>query len=437
MSSVWKNVSKLPEFDRLERDVNTDVLIIGGGLAGLLCAYRLKQEGIDCLLAERRRICGGVTGNTTAKITSQHGLIYDKLIREFNVEKAALYLRANEEALQNYRGLCSKIDCDFETKDNYVYSLDDSAALDREIAALGRIGCQAQRVNSVPLPFHVAGAVKFENQAQFNPLAFAADIAKGLKIYENTDVRQVKDGVALTGQARISARSIIVAAHFPFINKHGAYFIKMYQHRSYVIALEQVPQIDGMYVDDALTGLSFRNYKDMLLIGGGDHRTGKPGGGWEELRSFAAENYPGASERYHWAAQDCMTLDGAAYIGRYSPNTENLYVATGFNKWGMTTSMAAAMLLSDMIQGKSNPYQDVFSPSRSVLRPQLAANAVHALAGLLAPSAKRCPHMGCALKWNPIERTWDCPCHGSRFGEDGRLIDDPATADIERRCKDG
>ena len=205
----------------------------------------------------------------------------------------------------------------------------------------------------------------------------------------------------------------------------------MYQHRSYVIALEGAPYIDGMYLDESEKGLSFRNYQNLLLIGGGSHRTGTEGGNWNELREFARINYPDAKEKYAWATQDCMTLDGIPYIGQYSANTPNLYVATGFNKWGMTSAMVSAMILTDMVKDQSNEYEEVFSPSRSILKGQLLVNGFEATVNLLNFSSKRCPHLGCALKWNNAEHTWDCPCHGSRFTEEGKLIDNPATGDMD------
>ena len=188
-----------------------------------------------------------------------------------------------------------------------------------------------------------------------------------------------------------------------------------------------------MYVDESERGLSFRSFGDLLLLGGGGHRTGQQGGGWKELRAFAKVHYPYAREVGHWATQDCMSLDGVPYIGQYSRRTPGLYVATGFNKWGMTSAMVAALMLSDRIAGHRSPYESVFSPSRSILRPQLAVNAAGAVLNLLTPTAPRCPHLGCALKWNPQEHTWDCPCHGSRFTEDGKLLDNPATGDLKRR----
>lgn len=191
--------------------------------------------------------------------------------------------------------------------------------------------------------------------------------------------------------------------------------------------------MEGMYVDEAEGGLSFRSSGNLLLLSGSGHRTGKRGGGWNELSAYAGKYYPDAREVFRWAAQDCMTLDGVPYVGPYSNNTPNLYTATGFNKWGMTSSMAATMLLSDLIQGKENPYAELFSPARTSLRPQLAANLLESAAGLLTPTTPRCPHMGCALKYNPQERSWDCPCHGSRFGENGRLLDNPSTDDLRRK----
>lgn len=184
-------------------------------------------------------------------------------------------------------------------------------------------------------------------------------------------------------------------------------------------------------MDESQTGLSFRNYRNMLLLGGGSHRTGKNGGNWQELRNYVNLYYPTAKEVGAWATQDCMSLDGVPYIGQYSSRTLDLYVASGFNKWGMTSSMAAAMILTDLVMERENPWKEVFSPSRNILTSQLFLNGGEALANILTPSKKRCPHMGCALKWNPHEHTWDCPCHGSRFAGDGSLINNPATGDAK------
>lgn len=429
MDSVWTKTAQLPQFEPLSGDIKTDVLIIGGGMAGLLCAFELTRSGVDCVLVEADRLCGGITKNTTAKITAQHGLIYDKLLKEFGLEKAKRYLQANQAALEQYRTICRDIDCDFEMQDSFVYSMDDGEKIEREAKALRKLGVDARTTTELPLPFLVAGAVQIKDQAQFHPLKFAAAISEGLPILEHTKVRELMPGKAVTNGGTIRADKIIIATHFPMLNKHGGYFLKLYQHRSYVLALKNAPQLSGMYVDKAKKGLSFRSYGDLLLLGGGSHRTGKEGGNWRELEQFAAEHYPKAEITARWATQDCMTLDNVPYIGQYAKSTPDLYVATGFNKWGMTSSMVAAMILNDLVQGKENPYADVFAPDRSVLRAQLAVNMVESTFNLLTPTAPRCPHMGCALKYNRAEHSWDCPCHGSRFTEDGELLDNPATDD--------
>lgn len=429
MESLWKE-TKLPRFPHLEGDIRTDVLVIGGGMAGILTAYFLQQNGVNCILAEKDRICSGNTENTTAKLTFQHGLLYHKLLHH-GTEAAEKYLYANRLALEQYAKLCRDIDCDYEVKDNYVYSLKDRRKLEKESDALNTLHCRAELCEDLPLPFETAGAVKVPHQAQFDPLKFVANIVGDLPIYENTFVRELIGCTAVTAHGKITADRVVCATHFPFINKHGAYFLKLYQHRSYVLALENAQDVDGMYVDENDAGLSFRNHGDLLLLGGGGGRTGKQNGGWHELRAFAAEHYPHAQERCYWAAQDCMSLDRVPYIGQYGRRTSRFYVATGFNKWGMTGSMVSALLLSDMLVGRQNDWGDVFDPSRSILKPQLLVNSLESAVNLLTPTAPRCPHLGCALKWNPAEHSWDCPCHGSRFAEDGNVLDNPANGDLK------
>lgn len=432
MESTWLNDSKLPEFPELDKDIKTDVLIIGGGIAGILTAYFLHKNGVKYALVEKGRICSGTTQNTTAKITYQHGLIYHKILKSSGLETAKTYLQANKRAFDEYAKLCSNIDCNYEIKDNYVYSVNDREVLENEMTALEKIGCNAVFCKKTSLPFETAGAVKFPEQAQFNPLKFLSSVAEGLNIYENSFVREMIGNTAVTDNGKINAEKVIVTTHFPFINKHGSYFLKLYQHRSYVIALKNAQNVDGMYVDENRKGLSFRNYGEYLLLGGGGHRTGKSGGNWSELRRFAKKYYPGFEEKFFWAAQDCITLDDIPYIGNYSARTHDLYTACGFGKWGMTGSMLSAMILCDKIMGKQNDFAEIFSPSRSILKPQLFVNGFEATKNLLTFSTKRCPHLGCVLKWNSAERSWDCPCHGSRFSERGEVLDNPANGAKKR-----
>ena len=422
----------MPEFPKLKGQIKTDVLIIGGGMAGLMCAYNLEQKGVDYILVEQNKIASGVTKNTTAKITVQHGYIYSDILKRYGEKAARQYFKANNQALQRYKEICKNIDCDFKACDSYVFSADNKKTA-RELTALNKIGVDAYLLPDTELPLKIAGAIKIKDQAQFNPLKFIANISRGLKIYEDTKITEHDGNKFLFDGGSITAKSTIVATHFPIFNRHGLYPLKMYQHRSYVLALEGAREIDGMYVDECLQGLSFRNYGDILLLGGGSHRTGKKGGGFGELRDFAKRHLGPVKIIAEWATQDCMTLDNIAYIGRYSKNTPDIFVATGFNKWGMTLSLVAANVLCDMITGEQNEAQELFSPERSILHPQLAVNTFETTLNLITPTAPRCPHLGCALKWNREEHSWDCSCHGSRFDKNGKILNNPATQDLGTR----
>ena len=404
-------------------------MIVGGGIAGILCAYRLKNAGVDCVLTEQNEICGGVTQNTTAKITFAHGLIYNRIKNRYGINTAKKYLSAQVKACGEYARIVGEIDCGYEKKDSYVYSLSGRKKIEDEITALNSIGIKAEFSETPSIPVKTEGAVLVRDQAQFQPLKFLFELAKDLPIFEHTKVKELGANKAVTGKGEIRFKKLIIATHFPILNKHGLYPLKLCQHRSYVIALRGAQDVNGIYVDESDRGLSFRNFDGLLLLGGGGHRTGKQGGCWQELEAFAAKHYKNAEIAGKWATQDCMTLDGIPYVGQYGRTTPNMFVATGFNKWGMSNAMVAADILCDLVLEKQNPYADVFDPSRTVLHPQLAVNAFESAVGIITPTAPRCPHLGCALKYNKAERTWDCPCHGSRFSESGEVINNPATGD--------
>ncbi|WP_150541482.1 FAD-dependent oxidoreductase [Clostridium perfringens] len=476
MKSVWSESCKFRKREALNKDIKTDVLVIGAGIAGILTAYMLKQKGRDVVLIDAAEIASGNTKNTTAKITSQHDLIYSKLITEFGEEKARQYAKANELAIKKYKEIIEdkRIECDFEEKPAYVYSLNEVDVLKEEVEAAKKLGIDAEFVQEVNLPFKINGAVKFNNQAQFNPLKFLKGISNELVIYENTRALEIKENLVVTSGGNITANNIVVATHYPIMNDPGYYFMKMHQERSYVLALENTSEIDGMYIDLNKEGYSFRTYNNLLLLGGISHRTGEneEGGSYDELRKVAKELYPKAKEKYYWSAQDCMTIDGIPYIGRYSSETPNIYVATGFNKWGMTSSMVSAMIISDMILEKENDFSEIFSPRRfdlSLSINNIANDLIETAKNFIAqkvsiPSSEiehiknghggiieyngekvgvyknkegkeffvstKCTHLGCQLSWNSDELTWDCPCHGSRFDYKGRLIGSPATKDL-------
>ena len=480
VDSIWSKTAGLPPFPALAEDITTDVAVIGGGMAGMLTVYLLTRRGLDAVVLEAGHVGGGQTKNTTAKITSQHRLIYGRLTRESGRETAKRYADANEQAVAAYRRIVSEraVDCDFEDAPAFLYSTrsEDASRLEEEASAARDLGIRAEFTEKTALPFPVAGAVRFPEQAQFHPLKFLRGIANGLTVFEQTRVTDVRGNLVVTDGGTVRAKSVVFATHFPFLNVPGYYFARMHQERSYVLALENAARSGGMYLGLGPDGLSFRSAGGLLLLGGGGHRTGEnsAGGKYEALRRKAKELYPQATEAARWSAQDCITPDGVPYIGRFSASTPDWYVATGFNKWGMTGSMVSAMLLRDLITGRENPAEAVFSPQR--LPPPASAEALlrdgaQSVKGLsrrifsppraeleALPTGRggvveadgekagvykeengethlvsvRCPHLGCQLEWNPDEKSWDCPCHGSRFDFTGKLIDGPAQRGLEK-----
>ena len=413
-----------------------DVIVVGAGMAGLLTAYYLQEAGKKVLVLEADRVASGQTGRTTAKITSQHDLKYSVLMKAVGVKKAKLYAEANEEAISEYERLIRKngIVCRFERVPAYLYSMRREEALRKEAEAASLLGIDAFFTKDTKLPFAVAGAVCFPNQAQFEPLAFVEAIAGRLAIKEKTKVLDIKGNRVITGDAEYTASRIVAATHYPLLNVPGFYFLRQHQERSYVLELSGCEEIGEMYYGIDKDGLSFRQMGEHLLLGGSGCRTGQNcGEAFEKLRQAAKAYFPDCQVVKQWAAQDCMPHDGIPFIGKYSVFTPNLYVATGFQKWGMTSSMVAALILRDEICGKEYTHQKVFSPQRMNVRAafkNLMLDVGVSVGGLLKgwthTKKRRCPHMGCELVWNPDEKSWDCPCHGSRFDESGKLLDNPA-----------
>ncbi len=475
--SLWSKSVTIEPRAPLHGDIEADVAVIGAGLAGVLTAFFLQQKGLHTVVLEAARIGSGQTQNTTAKITTQHGLMYSKLIKDFGMEKARQYAMANQRAIAAFEELINglHIQCEFEHRASYLYSVSNEQALLDEARAASELGLDAQYVTRLDLPIKTLGAVRFANQAQFHPLRFLRAVAEKLTIYEQTQVTDIKEHSLLCENGSVHAKHIVMATHYPFLNTPGFYFMRMHQERSYAIALENVPLPEGMYYGIDAGTLSLRSSGSTLIVGGGNHRTGEAHlkNQYDLLRTEARRWYPGGIEIAAWSAQDCIPMDGVPYIGRFSAATPDWYVATGFKKWGMTSSMAAARLLSDAVTGRDNPYAEVFSPQRFVLSAsakQLAEDGAQSAKGLAAeflsipathtsalPNghggiveykghkmgvykdengqvhvvSTRCPHLGCQLEWNPAERSWDCPCHGSRFDYTGKLIDNPALGGLK------
>lgn len=477
--SIWSADTAVARRAPLSRDISVNTVIIGAGMAGVLTGYELAKRGVSVAIIERDRIASGVTKDTTAKVTAQHGLVYRRLIAEIGENQARQYAAANARAVERYAEIIGSrgIGCDFERLPAYVYSLDQTDELYAEVKAACSLGLDAEFTTDSALPFPVKGAVRFPNQAQMNPLKFIRGVARDLEIYEDSEVLEVSHDCVTTKGGKAFAKNIVVATHYPFINSPGYYFLRMHQQRSYALALENTgAKLDGMYIDADNMGFSFRGYDNLTILGGEGHRTGQNenGGHYAKLRQKAAEFYPGSQVVHEWSAQDCMTLDGVPYIGRYSSSTPNIFVATGFNKWGMTSSMVSALVLSALITGEDCDFAAVFSPQRfnaaastgNLLRDGMKS-AKNLIAGAFASPrgnidelepghggiveydgqkvgvyknekgeafivSPKCTHLGCQLEWNPDELTWDCPCHGSRFGYDGHVIEPPASEPLPR-----
>ena len=424
MDSLWRSTCSIPAYPSLKAPMEVEVAVLGGGLCGLLTAYFLKEAGKEVVVLESGRILSGATEGTTAKITAQHGLIYDRLIARRGEAQARSYAQAQTRAIAHYERLVRHlaISCGFSRLPAYLYSVAPSLALERECRAAERLGLAASLTGASKLPLPAAQALRFDEQAQFHPLRFGAEIAKRLTIREQSRVTQVQPGRVTTDQAVVRARHIVVCTHYPIKNVPGFYFTRMNQSRSYVLALENVPHLGGMWLDASGDGFSFRNAEGLLLLGGCGHRTGDHPyeSSFRALRAAAKLFYPDAREVARWSAQDCMPVDGVPFIGRYARTLPGVYVATGFGKWGMTNAMVAAELLTDLITRKAEyPHAQVFSPQR------WSGVSVRFKVG----KAPRCTHMGCALEWNPDTRTLDCPCHGSRFTRSGKVVSGPAVRD--------
>lgn len=469
---IWNEKTILSKREPLKEDISVPVAIVGGGMAGLLTALFLQEQGIKSVVLEANSIGSGQSGKTTAKITLQHGLCYDKLIHNIGASEARDYASANRKAIDSYRRLIRdrNISCDFQECSSFLYTKNQVESLEKEKEAMASLGIASAITKDIELPFEVSGALKIENQGMFQPLQFIKQIAQDLVIYEDTKVIGIEGSIIKTTHATIKADKIILTCHFPFINSPGYYFMRMHQERSYILALKKAGTIKDIYYGIDEGGLSFRPWKEFLLLGGAGHRTGENenGGQYDFLKKEAEKLFPNCEIAAAWSAQDCMSVDGIPYIGQFSSSTPHMYVATGFNKWGMTHSMVAAMILSDMIIKRENPFSKVFTPHRFYLKASacsLKEEGVHAVKGLskgmlsipkemiehILPGKggvveyegkavgvykedngechivnARCSHLGCRLAWNPEELSWDCPCHGSRFTIDGELIDNPS-----------
>jgi len=486
--SFWQEI-EAPRFEPLQDDMEVDAVVVGAGLCGLLCAYFLRRKGVNVAIIDADEVCNGrspagsVTAYTSAKITSQHGLIYAKLLQGMGSEAAAQYADANQTAIRQYQAIIERerIDCNFTASNAWVYTTQDAfvQAIEDEVDAAQRLGINAVFGTQTELPFPVKAAVRFPHQAYFHPLKFAFAICDilskaGCQIYTHTRALSAEIGIVRTEQGNIHAKHIISCTRYPFIDKASLLFTKVFQQRSYVLALKGAAVIHDMYIDCAEGGLSFRPHQDMLLFSAYDHKTGHDEDmlHYDTLIQQARSCYPRCEVAYQWSAQDCMTHDNIPYIGRYHSAGSDIYLATGFNKWGMTSSMAAAEIISEQITCGGHKHAPVFSLSRQDIGLQAGSFAKETIdiignflahlsiddkrlqdikndqGGIVEIDGRRvgiyrdndgvlhavnpvCTHMGCTIQWNKDENTWDCTCHGSRFDYEGNVIGGPAMVPLK------
>lgn len=458
--SYWVDSSRSPGFPPLDGDVHVDVAVVGAGIVGVTAAHLLKEQGLKVALVDRRTIAGGVTGYTTAKVTSSHNLIYGDIESSFGSEAARTYGESNEAAIDKIAGLVDEhsIECDFERTDNYVYTESESsvAVLEREVGAARKAGLPASLTTETELPFPVEGALRFTNQAQFHPRKYLGALAAlvtgdGSHVFEDTVVTGVEEShpcSVMTERGTISAGDVIVATHMPILDR-GLFFTKVHAYRSYVVAgfVDDDVTPRGMYISTGGATRSIRSTpadgRRLLLVGGEGHKTGTDpdtGGHYERLEQWARERYGMTEVAYRWATQDNVSVDKLPYVGRLTRGSDHVFTATGFGKWGMTNGTVAALILSDHILGRPNPWASLYdskrlTPVASAARfvKENAEVAAHFVGDRVTHhGAPRCTHLGCVLRENRAEGSWDCPCHGSRFDADGKVIQGPAVRDLSK-----
>lgn len=487
--SYWIESTEKTNYQTLDKDIEADAAVIGGGIAGITCAYLLKKQGLKVVLIESNTIIKGTSAHTTAKLTCQHNLIYDSLIKKTGKDNARLYAEANENAIDFIEQIVNEknIDCNFKRMPAYVITQQDKYVkkIKNETVAALSIGLDAEYITKIPLPIDIKAAVKFNNQAQFHPRRYLLSLAGELDgggsfIFEHTkaiDIVKGKINKIITDKNKsITARHIIVATHFPFYDKPGLYFTRLYPERSYILAFKINGRFgEGMFITAEKNGFSLRSQPygedEIILLAGETHRAGCGNNfnkHYIDLKDTAKKIFDVKEILYRWSAQDYSTPDGIPYAGRLSPLMPDVYVATGFDKWGMANGTAAAMIISDIIIKGSSVYEEVYNPCRmvnsfSTIIKFLLKNAetvYHFIfnrfkcfsknynikngeAKLIKYKNKRvgaykddegelhiaktvCTHLKCRLTFNDAEKTWDCPCHGSRFDIDGNVIECPA-----------
>jgi glycine/D-amino acid oxidase-like deaminating enzyme/nitrite reductase/ring-hydroxylating ferredoxin subunit len=495
ISSYWIESTPDTSYPRLEGDIAVDVAVVGGGITGITTALLLKRAGKTVALLEMKRVARGATGYTTAKVTAGHNLIYDALEKRFGADGARTYAHANSAAIEQIRSLAAELapDCDLETKPNYAYTekRESVEQIRAEVAAAQRAGLPASFATDSSLPFPIAGAIRLEDQAQFHPRKYLLPLVEqvagdGSYVFEETRARDVRHGAPCLVQTEgglVRARHVVLATQLPFEDQ-GLLFAKAHPQRSYAVAAPIDPGSapDGMFISVDQPTRSVRTTPHdggvLLIVGGEGHKTGQASDTrvpYARLEDWGRERFGLDEFPYRWATHDYASVDRVPFAGRLVPWRSDVWVATGYGKWGMTNGTACAMLVTDLILERENPWASLFSPHRArsfASRSFLSENAnvagrffsdrialpgrerldalepgegavvrvegetlavSHEDDGRLSAVSPRCTHLGCYVSWNRAERTWDCPCHGSRYLPDGTVIQGPAVDDLAPR----
>ena len=496
--SYWLETANLSSFKGIQHDIHVHTVIVGAGITGITLAYLLTRQGGKVALIDAGKITNGTTGHTTAKITAQHDLVYDQLIRNFGEEIAKLYYVANSEALQFIGKTVDEhqIDCDFSEQDAYIFTNSDEqmSNMKAEMDAYGRLRINGQFLNQIPLNIETKEAIMMPKQAQFHPLKYLQQLVryiidKGGIILEHTtaidldDSEEKRKKIITSNGHHVFAEKLVITSHFPFYDLKGYFFARLSPDRAYVVAAEsREPYPGGMYICAEQPKRSIRSTpladgKHLLLISGGSHKTGHIADTehfYRELADYATSHFQVDRIAYRWSAQDLYTLDKVPYIGRMERGDDHTFVATGYGKWGMTNGTAGALLLKDLVLGNDNQFEQLYAPSRihgdtafknfivqnadvakelikgKLQRPDKSVDDVKAGDGAVVTVNGRragcykeedgtvhvvdttCTHLGCEVSWNNGDRTWDCPCHGSRFSYDGEVIEGPAETPLKK-----
>jgi glycine/D-amino acid oxidase-like deaminating enzyme/nitrite reductase/ring-hydroxylating ferredoxin subunit len=483
--TYWNATAPASGFPTLNGGIEADVAIVGGGIVGVTTARLLRDRGLRVALVEARRVGEGVTGKSTAKITSQHNIAYTIIATKFGTDGARIYADANEVGLDTVRTLVERhgFDCALETRPAFTWTRDpdEVGRIEQEAALAARLGLPASLTRDTGLPFDVLAAMRWDEQAQFHPVRYLKALAatipgEGCHVFEGSRVIDWDPHRVETEAGSIHARHVVMATHLP-LGKIGLFFAENFPHMHPVIMGKAEPARvpHGMYINAETPRFSVRGHRDeagqdWLIFAGPSFRHGHVG---EERESFdAIERFAfshfGVTPAWRWTNEDYMPMDHAPFIGWSSSIGEAYLVATGFNAWGITTGTAAAILIADLVQGKENDWLKLFDATRvkpiagaAELAKGTAETAAHLIGGYLrrkphdlasigageaavlkvegsniaayrdetgtlhACSAV-CTHMGCLVGWNGTDRTWDCPCHGSRFALDGSVLHGPA-----------